>query len=50
MRETGHYWVKLDNAWEVAFWDGDGWFIIFGNNHYPDRHFQEIDEKQIKRE
>ena len=36
MREIGHYWVKLDNNWEIAFFTEGDWFIILSNNPHTD--------------
>lgn len=50
MRETGYYWVRIDDDWEIAFFFEKRWFITSTRNTYMDNYFQEIDEKQIKRE
>ena len=54
MRGHGYYWVKiLKNAcWEVAEYNDifNVWIRTGDFNNYKDENFDEIDEKQIKRE
>ena len=50
MRETGYYWVRIDNNWEIAFFFEKSWFVTCVKDMQNDEYFDEIDEKQIKRE
>ena len=50
MRECGFYWLKFDNGYEIGYWNGRFWVLTDTENHFNDDYFDEIDEKQIKRE
>lgn len=55
MRESGYYWVRPLNSdpdyWIIAFWFKDGWARLgFENKLCQDSVFEEIDERQIKRD
>ena len=50
MREIGWYWVKLDDYYEIGYWNKVFWTLTDSENHFEDNYFDEIDEKQIKRE
>ena len=32
MRERGYYWIKDCGEWDVAYWDGSVFKIIFGSD------------------
>ena len=53
-RKSGCYWIKAfkDAYWEIAEYNNmfSVWTRIGGFNIYKDEDFDEIDEKQIKRE
>jgi len=52
MRECGFYWVRFlseDNG-EIAYWNGVDWRVTASEDCYSNEDFDEIDEKQIKRE
>ena len=52
MRETGYYWCCLNTTWSIFYYNKfDNTFTGgFANDPYYDGEFNEIDEKQIKRE
>jgi hypothetical protein len=43
-RETGHYWVKLFDAWEVAAWDNNKqrWYMPGDPEDWCDENMNEI--------
>lgn len=49
MRKEGYYWVKMNNRWEVAFFNEDeNKFERHLDDSYTyDNEFQEIDERII---
>lgn len=53
-RKSGCYWIKVfkDSYWEIAEYNNifGVWTRIGDFNIYNDENFDEIDEKQIKRE
>ena len=51
MRENGYYWCLFtrDN-WVISYWNGDFWELMYNIFRFKDEDFDEIDEKQIKRE
>lgn len=54
MRETGYYWVNMHPSygWQLGYYHQgtDRWSFLCTNHEWTDDLFQEIDEKQIKRE
>ena len=52
MRETGWYWIRISENWEVGYYSSKlkRWIISGTQMLYIEEEFQEIDEKQIKRE
>lgn len=49
MREEGFYWVKDDEQWIIAEWDGGIWYTHGNDYEFQDSDFQEIDERKIQR-
>ena len=51
MRELGYYWCKVrsDQKWYIFEWDGH-YFDDGSEDVWLLEYFDEIDEKQIKRE
>ena len=48
-RNKGYYWVKREDEWWVAYYDGYGyWQKIGSDRHYTDFDWQEINEVEIK--
>lgn len=57
MRESGYYWIRLDNrvddpqtenGWEVAYYlHGEGWMSIWDGGAYRDDEVLEIDEHRL---
>ena len=52
MRETGYYWCLYENEWQLCYYDFESyhWWICGCDEPIFDKNFDEIDEKQIKRE
>lgn len=54
MREDGFYWVKLWDNWIVGEYiyneDGGEWCVTKRLSNLYDSDFDEIDERQIKRD
>ena len=54
MRETGYYWCRIKNDWLIAFFDNSinngTWSVCNCEWDMTGNIFDEIDEKQIKRE
>jgi hypothetical protein len=54
MRQSGYYWVKIRGSWLIAQYLGTGtgikWMLFGSNNYAKDSDFEEIDERQIKRD
>ena len=50
MRKTGYYWCKLYGHELIPYWDGKKWKTQGCILSFDDDYFDEIDEKQIKRE
>lgn len=54
MRESVWYWVRPLNSdpdyWIIAFWFKEGWARLGFENLCQDKDFEEIDERQIKRD
>ena len=50
MRETGYYWGRVKNYWDIYYWSGNFWYCFGEDNSWEEPFFDEIDEKQIKRE
>lgn len=51
MRQSGYYWVKLWGDWVIAKYDFIGnWYAPECLSIFSDKDFEEIDEKQIKRD
>lgn len=42
MRKSGFYWVKVNNEWEVAEWDGQYWEVIGDECWIKEREFSVI--------
>jgi hypothetical protein len=50
-REPGFYWVRLDgDDWEVAQFNGDGWFVVDRDIKYREAEVGEVDERRLTRE
>ena len=49
MRESGYYWVKYGNEWEVAHYTNKRWFLLSESNTKRDSFFEEINEYRITR-
>jgi len=58
MRESGYYWIKLnekhdpftEKGWEVAYFNrGEGWYSIWEGGDYLDKEVIEIDERKLTR-
>ena len=47
MREAGYYWCRVKDDWCIYYWNSEwkSW-----EEAWEDSDFDEIDEKQIKRE
>jgi hypothetical protein len=52
MRESGYYWVKTRGTWWMAQYLGLNkiWLLFGSDNIAKDKDFEEIDERQIKRD
>jgi len=52
MRETGYYWVFDGHKWILCRWcdNDERWSLFESHLIFKDEDFDEIDEKQIKRE
>ena len=50
MRETGYYWGRVKGDWDIYYWSGYNWYCFGPDNGWSEEYFDEIDEKQIKRE
>ena len=50
MREKGCYWGKVKGRWGIYYWDGNFWYTFGPGIILAKSYFDEIDEKQIKRE
>jgi hypothetical protein len=48
-RQNGFYWVRLDDGWTVANWDGARWWMIGSEMSCKSTDFDEIDERRIER-
>lgn len=50
-RETGYYWVKFLQAWNIAFWEEPTgkWMLSGIKQVFTDYNFAEIDERKIVR-
>ena len=56
-RENGYYWVKfanseeddpsLENGWEVAYFDENGWYSIWDGGAYDDKDIKEINKTKL---
>ena len=49
MRETGYYWGRVKDDWDIYYWSGYNWYCFGPDNGWSEEYFDEIDEKQIKR-
>lgn len=49
-RDEGYYWVRKDLEWTIAGWDTYYWSISGLEGNYSDHDFDEIDERQIRRD
>lgn len=58
LRESGFYWVKMDDKWRVAefisdedssFSYGNVWGVVGRTQFYCDNNFDEINETRIER-
>jgi len=47
MRETGFYWVKIKDKWEIAEWCGSYWIIGGVRTAFSDTNFTTIKETRI---
>lgn len=47
-REPGWYWVRWDETWEVAWWDGELWHDADTGYTLGDALWVEIDERRIE--
>jgi len=45
-REPGFYWVKLNDAWLVAYWSRLHWHLN-GSTIFTDSHFEAIHETRL---
>ena len=52
MRETGYYWLFDGHKWIIGRWcsNDERWSLFDSHFIFKDEDFDEIDEKQIKRE
>ena len=50
MRKAGYYWCRVKNDWDIYYWNGNFWYCFSPDNEWNEEYFDEIDEKQIKRE
>ena len=50
MRETGYYWGRVKNDWNIYYWSGYSWRTFGPDCDWEEEFFDEIDEKQIKKE
>lgn len=52
MREDGFYWIRLLISWEIAYYSksNNNWTIVGRMNRFNNSDFEEIDERQIKRD
>ena len=49
-RKEGYYWVRLkEGYWIIAEWESEQWWTIVSDDVFLDKHFEEIDERQICR-
>ena len=49
-RKTGYYWCKLYGYELIPYWNGKKWKTQGCILSFDDNYFDEIDEKQIKKE
>lgn len=51
MREDGHYWIKFKyHPWQIGYFYENKWSIAGDQAIWRDSDFEEIDERQIKRD
>ena len=52
MRSIGYYWTRKDGYWTVNYFHGELWELLRDDIEWlmNDDYFDEIDERQIKRE
>lgn len=50
MRETGYYWCLLEDDWNIFYYNKTYKMFMGMGVDFEESDFQEIDEKQIKRE
>ena len=52
MRETGYYWITVKSGDRIGYYNSkfNKWTICGYEEVFSDSEFDEIDEKQIKRE
>lgn len=48
-RKNGYYWVKREDNWIIAYYDGTGWMRIGTDGEYTDFDWQEINNIEITR-
>jgi hypothetical protein len=54
-RQSGYYWVKAEDEWEIAFFQSNseedeiGWYSIWHGYYDSDNDLEEINETQIKK-
>lgn len=48
-RKNGYYWVKKEDNWIIAYYDGTGWMRIGTDREYTDFDWQEINNIEITR-
>ena len=46
--QEGYYWVKIDDEWMPAEYDGDVWYIILGKWALKTEDLQEIGEMLMR--
>lgn len=48
-RNKGYYWVKREDVWQIAYYDGYVcWKLVGVNYDFTDFSFQEINECEVK--